>query len=106
MLMAVPTMYNYLLAAIDGLPAEQQGAARQAAAALRLAVSGSAACPLSILQVGHRGSRVLGRRRARVQGGGLRVGVSACSPSCRWNGDSLIGCHCPRSRADGVSYGG
>ena len=44
-LMAVPTMYAYLLDAYDALPPARQAPARAGAARLRLAVCGSAACP-------------------------------------------------------------
>ena len=44
-LMAVPTMYAYLLDAYDGMSPADQAAARAGAARLRLAVCGSAACP-------------------------------------------------------------
>ncbi|KAF6260638.1 hypothetical protein COO60DRAFT_1684228 [Scenedesmus sp. NREL 46B-D3] len=50
-LMAVPTMYSYLLSYYDShMTPEQQRAARAAAAGLRLAVSGSAAAPVPLLQ--------------------------------------------------------
>ncbi len=48
--MGVPTMYSYLLSAYDKMGAEEQAAARRAAARLRLTVSGSAACPLPVMQ--------------------------------------------------------
>jgi malonyl-CoA/methylmalonyl-CoA synthetase len=48
-LMAVPTMYTYLLMAYDKSPPDQQAAFRAAAAKLRLAVSGSAAAPAALL---------------------------------------------------------
>ena len=48
--MGVPTMYSYLLNAYDGMAPEQQAAARAAAGRLRLTVSGSAACPLPVMQ--------------------------------------------------------
>lgn len=48
--MGVPTMYAYLLSHYDAMPPEQQAAARAAVSRLRLTVSGSAACPLPIMQ--------------------------------------------------------
>ena len=48
--MGVPTMYSYLLSAYDAMAPEQQAAARAAAGRLRLTVSGSAACPLPVMQ--------------------------------------------------------
>ena len=48
--MGVPTMYSYLLNAYDAMAPEQQAAARAAAGRLRLTVSGSAACPLPVMQ--------------------------------------------------------
>lgn len=48
--MGVPTMYSYLLCAYDAMAPEQQAAARAAAGRLRLTVSGSAACPLPVMQ--------------------------------------------------------
>ena len=48
--MGVPTMYSYLLTVYDKMAPEEQAAARAAAARLRLTVSGSAACPLPIMQ--------------------------------------------------------
>jgi malonyl-CoA/methylmalonyl-CoA synthetase len=49
--MAVPTMYSYLLSHYDShMTPEEQAAARSAAAALRLTVSGSAAAPVPLLQ--------------------------------------------------------
>ena len=51
--MGVPTMYAYLLSHYDQMPAVEQAAARLAAARLRLTVSGSAACPLPIMQRWH-----------------------------------------------------
>lgn len=48
-LMAVPTMYSYLLMSYDKMAPDQQAAARAAAGKLRLAVSGSAAAPVSLL---------------------------------------------------------
>jgi malonyl-CoA/methylmalonyl-CoA synthetase len=47
--MGVPTMYSYLLSAYDAMDNEGRARARQAAARLRLTVSGSAACPLPIM---------------------------------------------------------
>lgn len=50
-LMAVPTMYDYLLSFYDtSMAPQQQADARAAAASLRLAVSGSAAAPVPLLQ--------------------------------------------------------
>ena len=48
--MGVPTMYSYLLAKYDAMSPEQQSSARAAVQRLRLTVSGSAACPLPILE--------------------------------------------------------
>jgi malonyl-CoA/methylmalonyl-CoA synthetase len=48
--MGVPTMYAYLLDYYDARPAEEQKRCADAARGLRLAVSGSAACPLPILE--------------------------------------------------------
>lgn len=49
--MAVPTMYSYLLSHFQQhMSPEQQADARAAAHGLRLAVSGSAAAPLPLLQ--------------------------------------------------------
>lgn len=49
--MAVPTMYNYLLSHYEQhLSAQEQAAAQQAAAGLRLTVSGSAAAPVPLLR--------------------------------------------------------
>lgn len=51
MFMGVPTMYSYLLQHWeDKLDPQQQQAAKAAAAALRLTVSGSAACPVVLLE--------------------------------------------------------
>jgi malonyl-CoA/methylmalonyl-CoA synthetase len=48
--MAVPTMYSYLLQHYqDHMTQQQQQAARAAAQSLRLTVSGSAACPVVIM---------------------------------------------------------
>ena len=50
-LMAVPTMYNYLLSHYEQhMSAQEQAAAQQAAAGLRLTVSGSAAAPVPLLR--------------------------------------------------------
>lgn len=49
-LMAVPTMYTYLVMAYDRAPPPEQARLRAAAAKLRLAVSGSAAAPVALLQ--------------------------------------------------------
>ncbi|WIA33246.1 hypothetical protein OEZ86_006388 [Tetradesmus obliquus] len=50
-LMAVPTMYSYLLSHYEShMSPEEQHAARAAAARLRLTVSGSAAAPVPLLQ--------------------------------------------------------
>eukprot|EP00878_Enallax_costatus_P032796 GHUV01036076.1.p1 GENE.GHUV01036076.1~~GHUV01036076.1.p1 ORF type:complete len:123 (-),score=47.25 GHUV01036076.1:33-401(-) len=50
-LMAVPTMYSYLLSYYDSqLSQQQQEAAAAAVANLRLTVSGSAAAPVPLLQ--------------------------------------------------------
>ena len=48
--MGVPTMYAKLLSAWDTMPRGEQAAARVAAQRLRLAVCGSAACPVPILE--------------------------------------------------------
>ena len=48
--MGVPTMYARLLSAWDTMPRGEQAAARVAAQRLRLAVCGSAACPVPILE--------------------------------------------------------
>jgi acyl-CoA synthetase (AMP-forming)/AMP-acid ligase II len=59
-LMAVPTMYNYLLSHYEShMTPEEQQAARSAAAALRLTVSGSAAAPVPLL---HRWQALSGQR--------------------------------------------
>ena len=47
--MGVPTMYNYLLSAYDEMSAREQRRAARAASRLRLTVSGSAACPVPIM---------------------------------------------------------
>ncbi|GAX83846.1 hypothetical protein CEUSTIGMA_g11270.t1 [Chlamydomonas eustigma] len=47
--MGVPTMYSFLLAHYDQMSSEQQALARQSAAALRLTISGSSACPVPIM---------------------------------------------------------
>lgn len=47
--MGVPTMYAHLLRVLDKMPAAERPACARAAAALRLAVSGSAACPLPVM---------------------------------------------------------
>jgi malonyl-CoA/methylmalonyl-CoA synthetase len=49
-LMAVPTMYTFLLMAYDKAPPDQKPALREAASKLRLAVSGSAAAPVALLE--------------------------------------------------------
>ncbi len=51
--MGVPTMYTHLLSYYDNMSAEEQEAAKVAAQRLRLTVSGSAACPLPIMQRWH-----------------------------------------------------
>ena len=51
--MGVPTMYSHLLSVYDNMSLEQQKAAQAAAKRLRLTVSGSAACPLPIMQRWH-----------------------------------------------------
>ena len=51
--MGVPTMYSHLLSYYDDMSLEEQGSARQAAQRLRLTVSGSAACPMPIMQRWH-----------------------------------------------------
>ena len=51
--MGVPTMYSHLLSVYDDMSLEQQKAAQAAAKRLRLTVSGSAACPLPIMQRWH-----------------------------------------------------
>lgn len=48
--MGVPTMYAHLLTARDGLERQEARAAAAGAAALRLTVSGSAACPVPIIE--------------------------------------------------------
>ena len=48
--MGVPTMYAKLLAEYDAMPVEAQKRAAAAARSLRLAVSGSSACPVPIMQ--------------------------------------------------------
>ena len=48
--MGVPTMYSLLLGHYDTMPPEQQASARRAAAALRLTVSGSSACPVPVME--------------------------------------------------------
>ena len=50
MFMGVPTMYNYLLSAYDAMSEEEKVSARDAASRLRLTVSGSAACPIPIME--------------------------------------------------------
>lgn len=56
--MGVPTMYAKLLAAYDAMPPAQQKAAAEAAASLRLTVSGSSACPVPIM---HRWKQLTGK---------------------------------------------
>ena len=81
--MGVPTMYSYLLSHYDSMPAEQQAAARAAASRLRLTVSGSAACPLPIMQ---RWRQLSGETPP------LHLLPCACMLSCA---------HCPRMRLPG-----
>ena len=47
--MGVPTMYVRLLQAYEAMPEEEQAVSRAAAGALRLTVSGSAACPVPVM---------------------------------------------------------
>eukprot|EP00884_Botryococcus_braunii_P022081 jgi/Botrbrau1/8557/Bobra.0359s0021.1 len=47
--MGVPTMYAILISVYQDMTPEEQREARRAAAALRLTISGSAACPLPIM---------------------------------------------------------
>lgn len=51
--MGVPTMYSHLLSFYDDMRSEDQEVARRATQRLRLTVSGSAACPLPIMQRWH-----------------------------------------------------
>lgn len=51
--MGVPTMYSHLLSVYDDMGPEEKKAAEAAAHCLRLTVSGSAACPLPIMQRWH-----------------------------------------------------
>ena len=51
--MGVPTMYSHLLSYYDDMSTEEQDAAKWATQRLRLTVSGSAACPLPIMQRWH-----------------------------------------------------
>ena len=49
--MGVPTMYTYLLNHYsDKMSPEEQQQAREAASRLRLTISGSGACPISLMQ--------------------------------------------------------
>ena len=48
--MGVPTMYSHLLSYWEKLPPEDQTQLQQAARLLRLYVSGSAACPVSVMK--------------------------------------------------------
>jgi acyl-CoA synthetase (AMP-forming)/AMP-acid ligase II len=48
--MGVPTMYAHLLRVLRQMPEAERAECVRAAAALRLAVSGSAACPLPVLE--------------------------------------------------------
>ena len=49
--MGVPTMYTYLLSQFrDKMGPEEQQRARQAASRLRLTISGSGACPVSLMK--------------------------------------------------------
>ena len=48
--MAVPTIYVKLIAYLDTLPAEDRGAITQGFRSMRLNVSGSAACPVSVFE--------------------------------------------------------
>ena len=48
--MGVPTMYALLLSHLDGLPEADRRACEEAARDLRLAVSGSAACPVPVME--------------------------------------------------------
>ena len=47
--MGVPTMYNYMLAKLEDMSSNEREKAKKAAARLRLTVSGSAACPIPIM---------------------------------------------------------
>ena len=47
--MGVPTMYNYLLNQYDEMNLQQKQLAKKATQRLRLTVSGSAACPVPIM---------------------------------------------------------
>ena len=51
--MGVPTMYSHLLSYYDDMSSEEQAAAKGATQRLRLTVSGSAACPMPIMQRWH-----------------------------------------------------
>ncbi len=52
--MGVPTMYTYLLSHFnDKMSREEQQLAREAASRLRLTISGSGACPPSLMKQWH-----------------------------------------------------
>lgn len=100
-LMAVPTMYNYLLSHYEQhMSAQEQAAAQQAAAGLRLTVSGSAAAPVPLLRRWQQLSgRVLLERYGMTETGMIlsnpyQVGV--CSALCL----SRKGGHTNGTRAD------
>ena len=91
--MGVPSMYAHLLATYDAFPEEKRAACREAAAALRLAVCGSAACPQPIMRAwqGLSGEVRACKGRACVHVACVRAcgGVRACMwRACMW---------CPRA---------
>jgi len=79
--MGVPTMYSYLLGAYDKMGPEEQAAARRAAARLRLTVSGSAACPLPVMQRWEElsGARPVDCGRTRAPPPPMRAARPACA---------------------------
>ena len=53
MFMGVPTMYSYMLATYDQMSDKDKQRAQDSASKLRLTVSGSAACPLPVMERWH-----------------------------------------------------
>jgi acyl-CoA synthetase (AMP-forming)/AMP-acid ligase II len=88
-LMAVPTMYSYLLSHYDThLSAQEQAAARRAAAGLRLTVSGSAAAPVPLL---HRWQQLSGQMLLERYGM-TETGMILSNPYkvCAWTAEGSV----------------
>eukprot|EP01065_Artemidia_motanka_P051566 TRINITY_DN9126_c0_g1_i1.p1 TRINITY_DN9126_c0_g1~~TRINITY_DN9126_c0_g1_i1.p1 ORF type:complete len:558 (+),score=131.67 TRINITY_DN9126_c0_g1_i1:59-1675(+) len=74
--MGVPTMFHYLLSGYEGMPEEAKADARRGASRIRLTISGSAACPVTV----HESWQALSGCKLLERYGMTEIGMALSNP--------------------------